>query len=101
MSSKRIRMEISMLRKATIVLAIAMLLEGSGLSTAVARGKDPRSAFGALSAEQFAVGTGSMADGRHEGPRARGLRRTFPAYGHRDVWGHWGTYYGPMVAAPF
>jgi hypothetical protein len=22
------------------------------------------------------------------------------AYGSRDVWGHWGTYYGPMVPTP-
>jgi hypothetical protein len=21
----------------------------------------------------------------------------FSSYGNRDVWGHWGTYYGPMI----
>jgi hypothetical protein len=21
----------------------------------------------------------------------------FSEYGNRDVWGHWGTYYGPMI----
>jgi hypothetical protein len=28
--------------------------------------------------------------------RASGLR----ALANRDAWGHWGTYYGPMVVAP-
>ena len=31
------------------------------------------------------------------GNRASGLRGGFHRYGGRDVWGHWGTYYGPMV----
>ena len=30
------------------------------------------------------------------GNRASGLRGGFHRYGGRDVWGHWGTYYGPM-----
>jgi hypothetical protein len=25
------------------------------------------------------------------------LRGGFRGYGSRDVWGHWGAYYGPMV----
>lgn len=32
------------------------------------------------------------------GDRASGLRGGFRGYGGRDVWGHWDTYYGPMVA---
>jgi hypothetical protein len=28
---------------------------------------------------------------------ASGLRGGFPGYGSRDVWGHWGAYYGPMI----
>ena len=31
------------------------------------------------------------------GGRASGLRGGFHRYGGRDVWGHRGTYYGPMV----
>src|SRR5260370_30570060 len=31
------------------------------------------------------------------GNRASGLRGGFRGYGGRDVWGHRGTYYGPMV----
>jgi hypothetical protein len=25
------------------------------------------------------------------------LRGGFRGYGGRDVWGHWGAYYGPMI----
>jgi hypothetical protein len=31
------------------------------------------------------------------GNRHSGLRGGSPGYGGRDVWGHWGTYYGPMI----
>ena len=31
------------------------------------------------------------------GNRASGSRE----YGGRDVWGHWGTYYGPMIPSIF
>jgi len=31
------------------------------------------------------------------GDRASGSRE----YGGRDVWGHWGTYYGPMIPSIF
>jgi hypothetical protein len=31
------------------------------------------------------------------GNRASGLHGGSRGYGRRDVWGHWGTYYGPMV----
>jgi hypothetical protein len=27
------------------------------------------------------------------------LRGGFRGYGSRDVWGHWGAYYGPMIPA--
>jgi hypothetical protein len=29
--------------------------------------------------------------------RASGLRGGYRGYAGRDVWGHWGTYYGPMI----
>ena len=35
--------------------------------------------------------------GDGDGGRASGLRGGFHRYGGRDVWGHWATYYGPMV----
>jgi hypothetical protein len=31
------------------------------------------------------------------GNRGSGLRGEFRGYGGRDVWGHWGAYYGPMI----
>jgi hypothetical protein len=31
------------------------------------------------------------------GNRANGLRGGFRADGGRDVWGHWGAYYRPMI----
>ena len=34
------------------------------------------------------------------GNLARGLRGELCGYGDRDVWGHWGGYYGPMVGLP-
>ncbi len=37
------------------------------------------------------------ASGDGYGNRASGLRRGFRGYGGRDVWGHWGAYYGPMI----
>jgi hypothetical protein len=29
--------------------------------------------------------------------RVSGLHRSFYRFGRRDVWGHWGAYYGPMI----
>jgi hypothetical protein len=34
------------------------------------------------------------------GNRAGGLRGELCGYEDRDVWGHWGGYYGPMVHVP-
>jgi hypothetical protein len=31
------------------------------------------------------------------GNRSSGLRGGFRGYEDRDVWGHWGAYYGPMI----
>ncbi len=31
---------------------------------------------------------------RHESNNPNG---NFSGYGSRDVWGHWGAYYGPMI----
>ena len=87
-----------MLRGATVVLAILLVFGSSGLSagafardsgygagTVVSRGNDPGGGFG-----------GTPGNG-YNGNRATGLRGEFRGYGGRDVWGHWGTYYGPMI----
>jgi len=92
-----------MARKATVVLAIVLVLESSGLSSAFARssgyagggtgdsfrGNHFRGAFGSVPGN----GLGGY------GNRTGGLRGGFRGYESRDVWGHWGAYYGPMVPA--
>jgi len=73
-----------MLRNAIVVLAVVLVLGSSGLSTtAFARGGG------------FGVTPGDGYNGH--GNRASGLRGGFRMYGDRDVWGHWGAYYGPMI----
>jgi hypothetical protein len=32
--------------------------------------------------------------------RASGLHGRLCGYEDRDVWGHWGAYYGPMIGVP-
>jgi hypothetical protein len=81
-----------MLRKAIVVLAIVLVLGIYGLSASAfarsgghsggAPGDSFRGAFGGISGGGFG-GYGSRTRD-HES---------------RDVWGHWGTYYGPMIPA--
>lgn len=80
-----------MLRNAPIVLAILLVLGSSGLSTiAFARDSD--------GSDRRAVGVRGNSFGSYlrgaPGNRASGLRGEFHG---RDVWGHWGAYYGPMI----
>jgi hypothetical protein len=87
-----------------IVIAIVFVLGSSGLSTSAFarsdghggggrgdsfRGKHFRGGFGGISGDSFG-GNGNRTGGLHGGLRG---------YGNRDVWGHWGTYYGPMIPA--
>ncbi len=88
-----------MLRKAIVVLAIVLVLGTYGLSASAfarsgghsggAPGDSFRGAFGGISGGGFG-GYGS---------RTGGLRNGFRDHESRDVWGHWGTYYGPMIPA--
>jgi hypothetical protein len=41
--------------------------------------------------------SGGFDGGAGDGNRGSGLRDGFRRYGRRDVWGHWGAYYGPMI----
>jgi hypothetical protein len=91
-----------MLRNAIVTLAIVLVLGSSGLSTsAFARGGDYGSGGGGdgFRGDHFGGGFGGTpADGYGRyGNRASGLRGAFRGYGGRDVWGHWGAYYGPMI----
>jgi hypothetical protein len=85
-----------MLRNATVVLAILLVLGSSGLSaSAFARGGGYRVGGGdGFRGNHFSGGGDGYAG---YGNRASGLRGGFGGYGGRDVWGHWGAYYGPMI----
>jgi hypothetical protein len=76
-----------MLRNAIVTLAIVLVLgssalaRGAGYSGEVFRGSHFGGGFG---------GT----PGKHGGYDNRA-----GSYGGRDMWGHWGAYYGPMIPA--
>ena len=93
-----------MLRKAMVILAIVLALGSSGLSNSAFarsgghrgggtgdgfRGNHFRGAFAGISGGGFG-GCGS---------RTGGLCNGYHGHEGRDVWGHWGTYYGPMIPA--
>ncbi|MEA2982852.1 MAG: hypothetical protein QOF09_4675 [Alphaproteobacteria bacterium] len=92
-----------MLRKIMVVIAI-VLLGSSGLSTGAfarsgghggggggdsVRANHLRGGFGGIRADSFGVYDNSTG-GSHNG---------LLGHGNRDVWGHWGAYYGPMIPA--
>jgi len=81
-----------MLRNAIVVFAIVLALGSSGLSnTAFARGGYGGGGFDV---------TPRDGHGGHDN-RVRDLRHGLRGYGGRDMWGHWGAYYGPMVPSIF
>ena len=91
-----------MLAKTTAVLAIALAFAGFNLSSsAFGAGSDAGQAIEGhgFRGDPFAHGISRHrpANGYYGGP-GNGLR--FSGYGDRDVWGHWGTYYGPMIHGP-
>jgi hypothetical protein len=84
-----------MLRNAVVVLAVVVVLGSSGLSTsAFARGGGYGAGGDGFRANQLGGGYGYTPG---DGNRTRGLRSGFHRYEGRDVWGHWGAYYGPMI----
>lgn len=93
-----------MLRKAPVVFAIVLALGSSGLFTSAFarsgghggggtgdgfRGDHFRGTFGGISGDGFGG----------DGSRTGSLRNGFRGHESRDVWGRWGTYYGPMIPA--
>jgi hypothetical protein len=89
-----------MLRNASVVLAIVLVLGGSGLSTrAFARGGGYGGGVDDFRATHFGGGFADTPGDGYGEYGTRGLRGGFRRYGSRDVWGHWGAYYGPMVPA--
>jgi hypothetical protein len=90
-----------MLRSAIVVLASVLVLGSSGLSTSAFAGGGYRGGGGVdgFRGNHFGggfVGTPSDGYGGYHNCGS-GLRGVFRWYGGRDVWGHWGTYYGPMI----
>jgi hypothetical protein len=92
-----------MLHNAAAVLAILMAIGTCGPSAnAFSRSVDycDRGRNGSFSDKHFSgcFRSGTTRDG-HGGydNRASDLRNRFGRCGRRDVWGHWGTYYGPMI----
>ena len=98
-----------MLHKTVIAFAIALVLESTALSAnAFARGGDfSGGGFGGVRRDHLAIGRGGgrggciagEGEGRCSG-RVSDLLPRFPMYERPDVWGRWGSYYGPMVHAP-
>ena len=87
---------LSMFRKVIVVLATVLVLGSSALSTSAfalsgghgesARRDSFRGSFAGIPRDSV---KGNGTDGLLHGLRGNG---------NRDVWGHWGTYYGPMIS---
>jgi len=88
-----------MLRNSKVVLAIVFILGSSGLSTsAFAGGGQVGGGDGIRDHHLGGSFGGAPGDGYGGyGSRTSGLRGGLGGYGGRDVWGHWGAYYGPMI----
>lgn len=85
------------MRHATVILATLLVLGSFGLSaSAFARG-GYGTGGGAVGSRGNNVGGGfgDAPDGYDN--RASDLRGEFHDYRGRDVWGHWGAYYGSMI----
>jgi len=93
-----------MLRKAMLFLAIVIVLGDFGLSTSAFARSSGHGGGGAADrfrGNHFAGAFGGIPGDRFGGycNRTGGLRSGFRGYGSRDMWGHWGAYYGPMIPA--
>ena len=91
-----------MLRNTIVVLATVLVLGSCGLSaSAFARsGGYGRGGGGdGFRRNHFGGGFGATASDGYGGyrDRASGWRGGFRGYAGRDVWGHWGASYGPMI----
>jgi hypothetical protein len=91
-----------MLRNAIVALAIVLVLGSSGLSaSAFARsgGYGRGDGSDGFRGNHFGGGSGGTPGDGYGGyvNRASGWRGGFRGYAGRDVWGHWGAYYGPMI----
>ena len=91
-----------MLRNAMVVLAIVLVLGSSGLSTsAFARGGGGGGGDDRFRGNHVGGGFGGTPGDSYSGNRAGGSHGGFRGNGGRDVWGHWGSYYGPTIPSIF
>jgi hypothetical protein len=91
-----------MFRSVTIVLAILLAVGSFGPSASAFARDGGYHAGGAgvgVRGDKLGGGLGGTpGDGYdNHGDGASGLRSEFRSYRDRDVWGHWGAYYGPMI----
>jgi hypothetical protein len=91
----------SMLRSATLVLAILIALGSFGLSASAFASDGGYRAVGAgvgVRGDNFGVALGGTPGDGHDdtGNHTSGLGELRGCRG-RDIWGHWGAYYGPMI----
>jgi hypothetical protein len=86
-----------MSRHSIVALAVVFVLGSSGLATsAFAQGGGHGSGGHRFRGHHYSDGFGGAPRHCYFG-HAGGLSGGFCEYGARDVWGHWGGYYGPMV----
>lgn len=91
-----------MLRKATIVVGIGIALGSCGLSAGASARSGRHDGHGgsdSFRGSRFHAGfAGIHGDsvGRYADD-ARSVNGQLRGYGSRDVWSHWGSYYGPMI----
>ena len=95
-----------MLRNTIVVLATVLVLGSPGLSiSAFARsgGYDRGGGGDGFRGNHFGSGFGGTASDGYGGygNRVSGLHSGSRGYVGRDVWGHWGAYYGPMIPNAF
>ena len=82
-------------------LLLAALIAAAMLATpALARENHVRSRHLTENAYAATVGAGHSDWRSCYSDRVSDPRGEFCSYGGRDMWGHWGGYYGPMVHVP-
>jgi hypothetical protein len=88
------------MRARIMMVLVSAALVGSLLATAAqARGDEGRGGDDGFRDNHLSGGLREApVDGYGSyGSRSIGSRGELRGYGGRDVWGHWGAYYGPMI----
>ncbi|MGY3614388.1 hypothetical protein ACVJGD_000584 [Bradyrhizobium sp. USDA 10063] len=82
------------------LLSAALIVAAMLATPALAREHHVRARHFTANAYAAAIGTGHNDLRPCYGNLAGDLRGELCGYGDRDMWGHWGGYYGPMVHVP-